>query len=68
MRDNRELGSNITDASELQQEKHPSPITSIDESITGMIKPVSAVQANAHLSIPCSFERQSNVTDASGLQ
>jgi hypothetical protein len=65
IRDNLEPDSNVTEESDLLQEKHSSPKTSTDERIMISTKPVPI---NARFSIRDNLEPDSNVIEESDLQ
>jgi hypothetical protein len=64
IRDNLDPDSNITEESDLQQRKHPSPKTSIDEGILTNFKPVCK---NILFGICFSIEPFSNTTNSNIL-
>jgi hypothetical protein len=64
IRDNLDPDSNVTQESELQSEKHPSPKTSTDAGRMISNKPVPL---NANASIRDNLDPDSNPTDESDL-
>jgi hypothetical protein len=62
IRDNIDPDSNVTEESDLHQQKHPSPKTSTDEGRMISTKPVPR---NASFSIRDSIDPDSNVTEES---
>jgi hypothetical protein len=62
---NLDPDSNVTEESDLQFEKQPSPQTSTDE---GRMSSTKAVPENAHRPIRDNFDSDSNLTEESDLQ